>query len=407
MFSANLPFSRIRAPYFVLGFLLLLGICAYFLSANGRINNFPTYLIALIVLAILLLSRPLTLALSRLRIIRTSALLLIYLAISTLWSETFSLREVLVSFADAFLLLSFLCAVIICNDVYEKFTPLLISIVILAASVSAVYSMTLYLSLNNNPLPEDRLYALGRLHNPVVSALSYGIASVFAFCNFLSTTDPYKRLGWLILLGFLLSTIYLTGSKGVLIGLTSVAVLSTSLQLGLSRKQTIVFFGILLGTISLILITLYLEFAATFGVLFPRAASFRPEIWLTVMESTFEHNLLFGFGYLATGSISTDNMEFMHAHSIYLATFYYGGLIGLTLLIYVITIVFKETCRANSTDLHTIVLSSFLFAITTLIVDGDRLLLKIDYIWLVFWLPIALATIIEHNQKKQTTLHVH
>ena len=152
---------------------------------------------------------------------------------------------------------------------------------------------------------------------------------------------------------------------------------------------------------------LYLEFAATFGVLFPRAASSRPEIWLTVMESTFEHNLLFGFGYLATGSISTDNMEFMHAHSIYLATFYYGGLIGLTLLIYVITIVFKETCRANSTDLHTIVLSSFLFAITTLIVDGDRLLLKIDYIWLVFWLPIALATIIEHNQKKQTTLHVH
>lgn len=383
---------------------MLLAMCAYFLAANGRINNFPTYLIAVIIVVILPLTRPLTLALSRLRIIRTSTLLLIYLAISTLWSETVSLREVLVSFADALLLLSFLCAIVICNDIYRKFTPLLLSIVILAACVSAVYSIVLYLSLDYQPLPEDRLYALGRLHNPVVGALSYGIATVLAFCKFLSTTDPYKKQGWLILLGILLSAIYLTGSKGVLIGLTFAAVLSISLQFGLSRKQMIVFLGVLLGAISVIIITLYLEFAAVFDVLFPRAVSFRPEIWLTVIKSTFEHNLLFGFGYLATGSLSINNIEFMHAHSIYLATFYYGGLVGLMLLIYLITIVFKAVHREPFTDLHMIASSGFLFAITTLIVDGDRLLLKIDYIWLVFWLPIALATIIEFKQYKRSTL---
>lgn len=400
MFSAYLPLTCNRAPYFVLGFLLLLSISAYFLAENGRINNFPTYLIALFILAILFLSRSLALELSRLKPIRSSALLLGYLAISTLWSENISLRDVLASFADVFLLLSFLCAIIICNNVYIRFTPLLISFVIFAASVSAVYSITLYLTLDYRPLPEDRLYALGRLHNPVVSSLSYGIASVFAFCNFLSASESYKKLGWVVLLGFLLSAIYLTGSRGVLIGLAFASIISISSQLGLSKKQTIIFFGVFLGTILLILITLYLQFAALFSDLFPRAYSFRPEIWLTIMNSILEHNLLFGFGYLATGSISSNNIEFMHAHSIYLSTFYYGGLIGLILLAYVITSVITAISRSNSNDLRTLAISGFLFAVTALIVDGDRLLSKIDYIWLVFWLPVTMSAIIEYNQKE-------
>jgi hypothetical protein len=41
------------------------------------------------------------------------------------------------------------------------------------------------------------------------------------------------------------------------------------------------------------------------------------------------------------------------------------------------------------------------FGLTCLLIDGDKLLTKINFIWLLFWLPVAIAFIQLKGEKKE------
>jgi hypothetical protein len=46
-------------------------------------------------------------------------------------------------------------------------------------------------------------------------------------------------------------------------------------------------------------------------------------------------------------------------------------------------------------------ISALSFGLTCLLIDGDKLLTKINFIWLLFWLPVAIAFIQLKGEKKE------
>ena len=100
---------------------------------------------------------------------------------------------------------------------------------------------------------------------------------------------------------------------------------------------------------------------------------------------------LIGYGDNASSTVDTAGYLFEHPHSIYLSTLFYGGIIGLGLLLALIAKSYVILFRAQAGEPRGIALACLTFGAVSLLFDGDYLLDKIDYVWLVLWLPVALT----------------
>ena len=135
-----------------------------------------------------------------------------------------------------------------------------------------------------------------------------------------------------------------------------------------------------------------------------RSASFRPEIWRGLIEQTLSVNWLFGNGIASDSSFQYEMLEFQHAHSIYVSTFFYGGVIGLLALLGFLGLCAGRSLRANSSEIQALATMMLLYGVTVLLFDGDRILTKVDYIWMVFWLPIAMVLVADQENRNRNTI---
>jgi hypothetical protein len=151
--------------------------------------------------------------------------------------------------------------------------------------------------------------------------------------------------------------------------------------------------------VPVLIVILVLQFNAFQDVL----DSERQIIWQPVIDMIYEGQTVFGNGILADAHpgiscesfVSTtrdvNDCVIQHPHNIYVATMHYGGLLGLIMLISLLLVSVSSVLEFPMNDLKIVILSGLAFSVTVLMFDGDRLVQKIDFIWLVFWLPIALA----------------
>jgi O-antigen ligase len=401
-------------------FFLLLTFITYFLAESGKVNNFPTYLLGLCVLYAVITDREVRQLFIHSSVLQWSFLILTYFAFSSFWSNQVEWVGLAKAFSNVPLLLGFMLGILICDRAFAGFTTLLIRILVLSATVSALYSIYLYMEVGYQPSHEDRMYAMGRLGSPVMSALSYGIVVVFAIHMFLGSNDKVKQTGWLGCALILMYAIFLTGTVGVWIGVLLSLTTTHALHRKLNLNQIILRLAMTLVLGILFVVGIYFLVPDLYAALFPRSFSFRPEIWSGAISRTLDHNAMFGFGHLDTGNMVMGNLEFHHAHSIYLSSFYYGGFIGLFLLLCLIVTAFLMalnsafggTASNNSgpvqngmpnddgvgdrtLNLTHLSLSTLVYGCLVFALDGDRLLEKVDLVWLVFWLPISLCAISE------------
>ena len=373
-----------------LGAMLLLTIVTYYLGANGKINNFPTYLAAVAFIPFIIL-RPDSLASFSRPLLLLIAVFLLYLAASAAWSDNASPLLLAKYLGYAFLLLSFVLGIGVISSQYPDFLRWLLLVMVLSATVSCSYSIFLYFYLPDyQPLIEQRLYALGRLRNPVIAALSYGIA-VTVCANLVLLHSHWKRFLWSVCLTILLGGILLTETRSVWVGLIVSIPASVLLQKNISLKNKAVIVGSFFAIVAITLVTTW--FAGYWDEVLHRAMSFRPEIWMKTLHDTYQVNLIIGHGIASNSELIIGDLTFQHAHSIYFATFFYGGLVGVVLLLALISACFRELVQSRNAPLVVLALSTFLFAVSSLFIDGDLLLEKIDFHWLVFWLPVALCLV--------------
>ena len=363
----------------------MLTCTTYFLLENGSGNSFPTYLLGLGTIPLIILQFR-TLQIDRM-LAGLAALFLGYMTLSVLWSS--NNEPVVKTLTEALLVLTFCLAIPASIERFHWFLNALVVLVILSAVVNSGYSIYLHYALPDyQPLPEPRLYALGRLSNPVIGALSYGFATVLAAYMFLNETRRLARAGYLAATLLFLFAIVLTGSRGAYLALAAAMSVGVLLQYPGNRKLQVT--GVA-GTL------LALSAGAYFFLgpeaLFSRALSFRPEIWSEFISRTITSNVWVGMGMTTDSEFQLPELLIQHPHSAFIATFYYGGLIGLALYL---GLVLRAIQSLGGMGQHNVrLLGSMLlaFGLTATALDGNELISKVNYLWFLVWLPVGLAMI--------------
>jgi O-antigen ligase len=370
----------------------LLTIAAFFLSENGRINTFPTYGVGLVLIVLLVLDKSLLRHFGG-RLPIAIATLLAYFSLSPLWADNGNLSLTLLYLGYAILIVAFLGSIVLLQLHYVEFVRFLVWLTVLAAVVSATYSIQLHYAYPEfQPLREDRLFALGRLHNPVVGGLSYGIAMVMTLHLAIQGRSSNDRFLALFCLLILLVAVVLTNTRSLWVGLSAAVMYAIGVHLPTSRGLKILVAAMLLAVICGIVIG-----SMGWDELLKRSTSFRPEIWQGLITRALDNNWLIGGGITADSSLAYGVFNFQHAHSVYVATFYYGGLFGLTLLAALLYVCFGSLIRSEQSDLQTLAALLLVYSVVVIFFDGDRFLTKVDYLWVVFWLPIAIVLIVDRE----------
>ena len=116
-------------------------------------------------------------------------LFLTYLTLSVVWSDND--QNFFHTLIEALLVLTFCLAIPISIARFSGFLNLVVNLSIMASAINCAYSIYLHYALPQyQPLPEPRLYALGRLSNPVIGALSYGFAIILSSYMLLIEKTP-------------------------------------------------------------------------------------------------------------------------------------------------------------------------------------------------------------------------
>jgi O-antigen ligase len=375
-------------PTNILAFSLILLPVTYFLAPKATVSFFPSYLIGLSGLIAIFQQG------TTLYPIKNSLVLLSLLLLSFLVSNHLAGYEISVTakyFGYTLLILTFVVGFYVAADKLAWFLTAFMTVTVGAAVISSLFSIGFYFFLDYQPLVENRLYGLGRLSNPVISALSYG--AVFCLC--ITAIATSKESGLRALIGcvaiILLLAILLTGTRGAWIGIFAALLGTTLIRPWRNRSQLIA--SLCVVSIFPILIVTLLYFSGYGDAIFKRSFSFRPEIWSSTLEAWKSGSLFFGSGLHSTIDLTIPPNKFMHPHSIYLSTLYYGGMLSLTLLLMFFARILWLQLKQADTEYQALPL--LVFGLATLLFDGNRLIEKVNFLWLCLWLPVAIALVSE------------
>ena len=358
---------------------------AYFLIKSGSGNSFPTYLLALAMVPLFALqARALMVDWA---VTGLTALFLVYMALSTAWSTSDEI--VMKSLAEALLVFTFCLSIPMSVQRFHWFLNTLVVLVILAAFVNCGYSIYLHFALPDyQPLPEPRLYSLGRLSNPVVGSLSYGFATVLAVYMMMTEERRVAKTGYALAVLLFLWAIVLTGSRGAYLALAAGVCLGVFLRY--PGKLKIQMLGVVMTLAALSLIA-YLFLGPE--LLFKRALSFRPEIWTEFVSRTMAGNIWIGAGMATDSTFQMPELLIKHPHSIFVATFYYGGVLGLLTYLAMIAKSMFSLHQHKESSLRLLGAMLLAFGLTATALDGDEIVTKVNYLWLLIWLPVGIAMV--------------
>ncbi|MDA0271791.1 MAG: O-antigen ligase family protein [Proteobacteria bacterium] len=385
---------------------LLLTLAGVFVLPHGRANNFPTYLV-FVLLAVTPSLRQSALAVMRGGLWWFCVLLTVFLAASSLWSTDVVPREVISRFVDAGLTLAFIVALGICTREPEYLRALCLLIVI-AAVGNALFALSHHVdpftgTINYNRLP---LYgSAGRMRNPVLTGICY--AAVMQIClAFL--TQRHVSLHTFVAVGavsVLLFATLLTKSRGALIGFSVSVLVFVGLWL---RSEVMTFrrLGFLAGLMSMILLIYAVlptdELAADREFAVPdlvdlnqvdptrRGLSYRDHIWREALARIGERPIV-GRGIATPFAIrGIDDREFRHPHNFYLSTAFYGGGVALLFLVGLLVNALGRIDEIEAGFRRNLAGLLLVFALVVFAIDGDRVLVKVDFIWLLFWFPVGI-----------------
>lgn len=127
-----------------------------------------------------------------------------------------------------------------------------------------------------------------------------------------------------------------------------------------------------------------------------RESEGRNLIWADIVPQVLGDKALFGYGAATSlPLVPRDGKAYDHMHNLFLSCLYYGGVVGFLLSGYLLLcalLALKQVAAMPLGALSGILLS---FAFTCFIFDGGNLLEKINYLWLLFWFPLAVLAGLE------------
>ncbi len=303
-----------------------------------------------------------------------------YMALSSFWSELFSLSGLRLAIMEGLYVFIFcIVTVVLYNEYPEKFERLL-QIVCVIAGVVAIIAMGIW--YRDNPFPQTRIPGIWRIPHEVRSACAYGFVIVLTTYYALYAKELRIQQGYTLLVFILLLFVILTQSRT---GLVAIGLGLLILFLAEDWRKAGLSLLLLAGVCSVLLI-LYPQL----GESLVRKDLYRLNIWSSVMDRSL-HDPFFGHGYLSDRSVSVASIQFMVAHSSYLATLRDGGFVGLAILLSLLGYAcWSALCIGRESGNYRL-LALLIYGMACMLPDGDRLLNRPREEWLFLWLPLALV----------------
>jgi O-antigen ligase len=232
--------------------------------------------------------------------------------------------------------------------------------------------------------PGARLvYLTGRVENPIFAAdlLALFLAAITVTSISLRT---FRSLILAHLLALVLC-IFVLQSRSMLPA-WAVIVLLTAFQSAFRSKESIY---PILTSAGLVLFVVYCLFFTELGsLILERGDSYRLEIWQGYILQTFNCGILFGCGMDHPFQfITRDGLEISHAHNIYIAQLFKGGLLALSALIAMILWGLWAGLKKNHWAAWMLAAGA-----TALFFDGSSIITSPNEIWLLLHLPLALLS---------------
>lgn len=309
-----------------------------------------------------------------------------YLSVSSLWSASVSAAAVLRVLLHGVLVLTFVIAFAEC-----QMRGQLRRWVGRSMAVCGIITVIVALALFYVSEPADgRLRGLGLLANHVVAAWVYAVVLILV----LDVAASDRSWGWRMVAvasALLLAwSIFLSDSRN--------AWFSTVIGVGvflMARRvldpQRFVAGVAALAVVLGVLVAALVANPATRGLLLPRGASFRPEIWGDAVGDLLRGGPWFGLGVNTANTVVVDGIAFEHPYSMYLSVAYQGGLVGFALFLALIVAVLIVLIRNYQEADAKLALGILALALSAYLLDGHQLVGNVGATWFLFWLPVAIA----------------
>ena len=378
---------------------LTLSLAGFFFLPSGKVNSFPTYVVAIGALLLVLVCPRTLRCVLRGRATALALLLLAYLVGVTYVAE--GLEGTMRSARYAGLIALFLAGVMACAVEFRLFVSVLVRALVLGGLLSAAHFLVTS-GLGGEGVP------WGRLRTASIAASVYGYAAVLAFGLFLTEFDTtlakldegsntaragrrWARVGWGCAAAFLAYVAVDLGDSYVTFGLLT-ACLVVSIAFAWTQRLTprATFW---LPVIAILMVSQIAVFNAVMD-------TGRSLIWQPVVEAVFAQGSWVGAGLQSEVAPIVDctsplrgfsDCKVDHAHSIYVSTLQHGGILGLSLLILVVVVAASDVLELPPSESRTVTLVALAYGMTVLMFDGQSIVRKIDFVWLLFWLPVALT----------------
>jgi len=374
------PFLRDRARMGDL--LVLLAFVAVLTAPMPSIPRLVTYVLGVVALC----SPAWWKAAAGVRLAWCTTALLVYLVLTSTWSQSAGASELARICIRALVLGCFVVALAECvgrGDVHDRIGRWF-AVIGGGVAVAAIASFLIEFP------PEGRLHGLGRVHNSVTAAQAFTVVALFA----LDTTLRAPSARWRALAGgSALAAALAVALAGTRAAWVALPLGCAALLLANRTSAPVRFIGTLgAAAAALALIAAVLATSEpTRDFVLPRGDSFRLAIWESVVADAARQGLWFGRGILTPDDTVLEDVTFRHAHSMYLAVFFHGGIVAGALFAVTLGATAVALVRRLPVPDARLALALLAAGAVFWLTDGRTLVDRVGVHWWLFWLPVATA----------------
>lgn len=226
-----------------------------------------------------------------------------------------------------------------------------------------------------------RLSGIGEISHPILGA--YVIAAALLWMLYSRPQHPGMIAVWALAVACLGAFVVLSQSRGAALAL--VLTLLAAPLWHRDRRSCMFAAAALLAT--------GLAFAAMYGLIVERGASYRPEIFSAALDMISLHPLT-GLGLGSSYDVQTQGLIFDHSHNMFTHVAIELGLPGMVLWAAVWLATLGQIVRARHSAFGKILLGLWLFATLAMQFDAASLTDTPRAEWFISWLPVALALLL-------------
>lgn len=355
----------------------------FFLMSNNREVN-KVYYLAILPLALVTARLDDYRALWQNRTLRAALVFTGYLCITVLWSGLLPREAGGEALTDALSVLALLLLTVAASRRVELTERLALWLVGLTTIHALVTLMTWYSAHGL----DERMLGLGRLDHPIQLAAVQAASGALAGVWFMSDRSAPSR--WLAVTAVVCAiSIIATASRGPLLAFGGV-ILGGALLL---RNGRAIGLSVALGMTGIVAVVLE---PSLLDGLTARGTSFRPEIWSAAWDR-IDDDWLLGHGLGSPATLVISGVEFRHFHSIVLMAWYYGGVIAVLLLLFMIGAALQ---RGLQNPVAWPWLGAFTAGFLCQLPDGGPPLTNPHPAWLYLWLPLAMVALANAPETK-------